>query len=80
MAAGADAGSKLENFEDTIIMLRNVPAAAWLDAVVFVSGVLVNVLGDAPTQTWHTIYSLRPLSSYCDDTQTCPGGQHILFF
>ena len=37
---------ELENFEDSIIMMRNVPAVLSLDIAVFVASILVNVLGE----------------------------------
>jgi len=37
---------ELENFEDSIIMMRNLPAVLSLDIAVFVASILVNVLGE----------------------------------
>ena len=54
-AAGSDVDHKLENFEDTIIMLRNVPAALDLDIAVFVSSILVNILGESTLRFAQTL-------------------------
>ena len=38
---------ELENFKDSIVMMRNVPAVLSLDIAVFVSSILVNILGES---------------------------------
>ncbi len=38
---------ELENFEDSLIMIRNLPAVLSLDIAIFVASILVNVLGES---------------------------------